>query len=134
MKFFLDNNLSPRLARALDALVAENGEVTHLRDKFSADTPDIEWLEGLANEGGWIVISGDLRITRNAHERRVWQQSRLTAFFLKRAWMNQDFWLHASRLIGWFPDILAQARKVEPGAGFLVPFRYSGKFEQPKLL
>lgn len=133
MRFFLDNNLPPRVAKAINALLDPEDKAVHLKDLFPPDVADADWIATLSKEGGWVVISGDARITKNAHERRAWQQSRLTAFFLKKGWMNQTLWLQASRLIQWFPDIMAQAAKVAPGAGFVVPYRYNGRFEQPRL-
>ena len=59
MKFFLDNNISHRLAAAL--LVLENrverGDwtVRHLKDRFEPQTEDVTWLEALGREGKWIV-------------------------------------------------------------------------------
>ncbi len=90
-------------------------------------------MRDLGAESNWVAISGDLRITKSPHEREAWRRSKLTAFFLKKGWMNQGPWLQASHLMRWFPDIMAQAAKVAPGAAFLVPFRYNGKFEQPRL-
>jgi hypothetical protein len=49
LKFFLDNNLSPRFAQALQALEGEGGnEVVHLRSKFSANAEDVDWVRTLA--------------------------------------------------------------------------------------
>ena len=59
MNLFLDNCLAIRHARALNAIIQPDGHsVVHLRDKFAADKPDVEWLRELGREGGWIVISG----------------------------------------------------------------------------
>ena len=49
---------------------------------FRRDTPDQEWLATLAEEGDWVIVSGDPRITRGKHERQAWLESGLTAFFL----------------------------------------------------
>ena len=134
MKFFLDNNLPPRVAEAINALLELANRAVHLQEMFPANVADVEWMAKLSQEGGWVVISGDVRITKNAYERKAWQQSHLTALFLKKGWMNQTLWRQASRLIQWFPDIMAQAEKVAPGAGFVVPFKHKGKFKQPKLV
>jgi hypothetical protein len=41
LRVFLDNNLSPYLARALNALLEPEGDqVVHLTDRFAADIPD----------------------------------------------------------------------------------------------
>ncbi|MDI6025763.1 hypothetical protein QBK99_06110 [Corticibacterium sp. UT-5YL-CI-8] len=70
MKILIDNNISPKVARAINEL----GKGPHgdfcvaLRDKFPASTPDTEWIYKLGAERGWCVISADLAITRNKAE------------------------------------------------------------------
>ena len=129
MRFFFDNNLPPRLARAINSLLEPQAAVVHLTEKFAPGVPDVDWLTALGDEGEWVVISGDPRIIRNPHEPRAWRSARTTTCFLKN-WMKYDLWLISSRLIRWWPDIMQQAQRVAPGAGFLVPFKFSGKFEQ----
>ncbi|HZF03367.1 MAG TPA: hypothetical protein VE932_03435 [Patescibacteria group bacterium] len=124
MRLFLDNTTSPYLARAVAVLEegSDRLQVTHLREKFASNTPDIVWINALGTEKDWVIISGDLRITRNAAEREAWRESGLTAFFLKNAWASQQFWLFASRFLAWWPRIVAQARMAPRGKGFFVPF------------
>lgn len=129
MKFFLDNTLPPKFAKAINALETPVNRVVHLTEKFPANAPDIVWIQILGKEGKWTIISGDLRISKNPHERRAWQSAKLTTFFLK-GWTQQPFWIQASRLIHWWPDIVEQASRVAAGAAFIVPFKYSGRFEQ----
>jgi len=133
VRFFFDNTLPPRLAQAIDVLLGGADKVMHLTERFPADTKDVEWLSVLGNEGDWIIISGDPRITRNPHERHVWQEAELTAFFLKKGWSNQKFWIQTAKLIQWWPDIMEQSKRVAPGAGFIVPVQHSGRFEQVRL-
>jgi predicted nuclease of predicted toxin-antitoxin system len=93
MNFFIDNNLSPRIARALDVLEGEHGEkVVHLKDKFQQDATDEYWMRSLGTEKNWIVITCDKRISRNPHEIRAWQESGLIVFFLKSSWLTLQFW------------------------------------------
>src|SRR5262249_23273368 len=83
LKGFIGNNLSPSLARALNALLEPEGDrVIHLTDRFPPDTEDRAWIEALAAERGWVVISADRRIHRNRLERQAWRRSRLIVFFL----------------------------------------------------
>jgi len=82
VRFILDHNLSPRLARALDALSADH-EVVHKRDKFDPRASDVEWLGTLGSEEDWVIVSGDLRISRNRDELVAWLESGCTAFFLE---------------------------------------------------
>lgn len=85
MKVLLDNNISPLVARAIDVLVRPEGDgVVALRDRFAPETPDVTWIKALGRE--WIVISGDVRITRRAAERAAWRSSGLVGFFLAPGW------------------------------------------------
>jgi len=128
VKFFFDNTLPPRLAKALDALVKEDGHtVTHLREKFATDTEDPVWISALAKEGEWIIISGDPRITKGRHEKAAWKESHLTACFLKSGWTNFRLWDQVWRLVKFWPAIVAATADARPGAGFLV--NVNGKIE-----
>jgi predicted nuclease of predicted toxin-antitoxin system len=87
VKVFLDANLSPYLAHALNALLEPEGDrIVHLTDHFARDTEDRDWITALAAEGEWIVISGDVRIYRNRLEREAWRRSGLVVFFLAPQW------------------------------------------------
>lgn len=112
----------------------DGDSVVHLTDMFQSDTSDVEWISKLAAQRDWIIISGDLRITKSPHERKVWQQAKLTTFFLARGWTKLDFWEQAWRLVRWWPGIVELAGRVAPGAAFLVPPSPSRtKFKQLKL-
>src|SRR5262249_12707801 len=73
--------------------------VQHLAERFPRDTADAVWLRALAAEGNWVVVSGDLRITRNPTEREAWLKSGLVAFFLGKGWGSIGFWEHAWKLV-----------------------------------
>lgn len=130
MRFFVDNNLAPSLAKMLHALAEyDHHQVIHLRDRFLLNTPDSTWLQQLSREGDWFVLSGDLRISRNPHERIFWQQSELISFFLAKGWINAPFYEQAWKLARWWPTILKVALKAEAGAGFIIPFAASNKLK-----
>ena len=124
MNFFFDNNLPQRLAKSLNELVSPDGHyVSHLRDKYPADTSDVDWLTSLAEEddGPWIIISGDMRISRTKAERRAWLDSGHIIFFLSKGWTNIEPYTQLSKLIKMFPKILNMAERANPGDGFIVP-------------
>ncbi len=129
MRFFLDNNLSPRVARALHCLVEPKHSVAHLKDQFAPDTKDVDWMNALAVQPGWVILSADVAISRNPHEVEAWKRAGHPIFFLKNAWSQQPFWEQASRLFHLFPDILKRAERARPGEAFMVPFK--GKIEGP---
>jgi hypothetical protein len=81
----------------------------------------------LGQEGDWIVISGDIRIWKNPHEKEAWRASGLTVFFLTSSWSKQRLWEKAWRLIRWWPRIIELATIVEAGAAYEVPLKYGAK-------
>lgn len=118
------------MARAVAELARAQGiEVIHLSDRFARSTPDIEWIQQLRDEG-WIIISGDPRISRNPAEREAWHESGMTAFFLDNGWANKKFWVQAAEIVRWFPIIVETAKECSVGAGFILPFQ--GK--EPKIV
>ena len=127
MRFFFDNNLSPYLAKAIHALCEPRGsQVWHLRQKFSGTTSDVEWINALAADGGWCVVSQD-RLTKNPLEKEALRQSGLVAFIMAKGWVKYEGWEKAWRLVRWWPRIMEQANLVEGGAVFEVPIKFVGK-------
>jgi hypothetical protein len=131
VRFFLDNCIAPAMAQAIATLAGSRGiEVVHLSQKFpDRSVPDVEWIQAIRAEG-WIIVSGDTRITRSPAERAAWHESGLTAFFLDESWSRRNFWIQAAELVRWFPAILETARTCTPGSGFRLPFQ--GR--EPKLI
>lgn len=123
MNFFFDNCISPKLARAIHQLVLPEHRVVPLREMFESHTPDIDWLQTLGGEGGWIVISGDMRIRKRPKERDVWKAARLTTFFMADGFQEVGQWEQVRWMIDKWPLIADQAAKVTPGAAFIVPKR-----------
>jgi predicted nuclease of predicted toxin-antitoxin system len=128
MKFFLDNCLAIRHARALHEMVKPNHECVHLQDKFPPETKDVDWISQLGKEGDWVVISGDYRIGKSAHERAAWHQSGLTVFFLSKGWTNIPPLLQHSKPALILDDIVENAGAAKKGSGFSVSL--SGKIER----
>jgi hypothetical protein len=128
VKVLIDNDLSPHIASAINALVEPLGhQVIALRSKFLANTEDVDWIKALGDEGGWVVISGDNNITRRVAERQAWRQARLTGFFLMPAWRKCDPLIQTARLLMWWDNLVAQAQLVEGGAIFQLPFNSGSK-------
>lgn len=121
MKFFIDNNLSPKLARAMSALEGEHGDqVVHLREKFPQDISDENWMRSLSVDTDWFVITCDKRISKKPHELKAWKESGLVVFFLKSGWLSIGFWDIAWQLIKKWDDIKDFAEKAKPGDGYLI--------------
>lgn len=122
MRFFLDNNLPPRLAAGLRELCDGEQDVStvvHLKSKFPPDAEDPDWLRALGREGDWIVISADDRIRVNKANKEAWHESGLTVIFLAPPFTNLKYWKLVAQLIEWFPAIKACGTKAPTGHGFL---------------
>lgn len=130
MRFFLDNNLSPTYCALLRALDPDK-KIHHLRERWPPSTHDDVWLPALAAEGDWVVLSGDVRISKSAKLREAWKAAapKLTTFFLAPGWTNLGFWEQAWRIVRWWPLITEQSDRMEPGAVFLVPAGGAFKFQ-----
>ena len=135
MKFFLDNNVPPNWAECLSACSISQfassavEEVVHLKTRFRANTPDIDWIESLAEERNWTIISGDAFRKRNGAERKVLQKSGLSVFVLQSSWANYPYWEKTAQLFRWWPRIVDQANAVDRIA-MEVPWKVTGKFKQ----
>jgi len=125
VKFFFDNNVAPAMAEAIAALTKSQGtEVVHLQQRFSPNTPDPEWISCIAREG-FVIISGDPRISRNPANREAWIESGLTAFFFGDGWASKRLMVQAAELVRWWPIIVDTVRSCPPGSGFILPVKAS---------
>jgi hypothetical protein len=122
LKLLLDHNLSPRLARSLQALFVDDHQIVALREKFAADTPDLEWIKALDAEGGWAVLTRDFRIRTRPHEKAALDRSRVVYFFVAGSWRKCNVEETAARLIRLIPKMAAQTELAESGR-FELPFR-----------
>jgi len=124
VKFFLDNCISPVIAEAVQLLASQQGDtVVHLIARFPADTKDPVWLRALGAEGGWIIVSGDHRISTGKAERAAWHESGLTAFFFASGFTSQRFWTQAAEVVRWWPIVRRVAQEAHTGSGFMLPMR-----------
>jgi len=91
VKFLFDNNLAPKLAHGLNEMVEPHHRIFHLKDKFPGNTKDEVWMKSLAAEDDWVIVTADVRISRNPHEVRAWKEAAHTVFFLKSGWTDLTF-------------------------------------------
>jgi hypothetical protein len=123
VKIIIDENLPPALARALAAIFKGQHEIIHLRDRFGAGVTDIEWIGALNQEGNWVVISGDRRITRNKAEYQAFRASRLIGFFLSAGLQKSKLIKQLERILALWENIEALCSRVEGGAVFELPMK-----------
>ena len=121
----MDNNLSPSLAHSFQPLFPDH-QIVALRDKFVANTKDVEWISTLDKEGGWAVLTGERRLKTRPHERLALDRSKIVFFFLTGAWLRFGVPELAWRLIRLVPLMEKQAALTESGL-FDLPVNASSK-------
>lgn len=122
MKVFLDNNLSPAIARGLGELAKhESWSVHHLRDFFPPSVGETDWIKELGADKGWTVLSADIRLLRRPHERAALRAGKVTVFALQPGWLDLGFWDQAWLLTRWLPTLATAAAAHPPGTFFRVP-------------
>lgn len=118
MKVIVDENLPPAMAKFLAALFVAEHQIIHLRERFGAGVKDVEWMTALNHEGGWVVISGDKRISRNKAEQAVIRASRLIAFIFAPGLQKAPLLKKMERLMVMWPKMEQQVGLVTGGAMF----------------
>ena len=117
MSFFIDNCLGPKIAAALAAM---GHDVRHLRDTFSPDTKDADWLP-FCGEHRLVVVTVDHAImTVGSHERKTLEAHNVSAYFLAKGWLNMKLHEQAGKIITWWPTLEAHVVTTSPGQCFRV--------------
>ena len=113
--FFMDNNLSPNMARGMK----EFGEnVEHLQENFPEEAKDIEWLP-YVGERGLIVVTKDRNILRQPIQRKAFRENSVGAFFLGGKGLNRCQLIQ--QLVRNWPRMKELARKSHRPFAFKVP-------------
>jgi len=114
VKLLVDHNLSPAIPRSLQHLYTDHTFVA-LRDQFPQDISDVGWMQELDREGGWAVLTRDLRIQFRPHERLALDRSKIVFFILAGAWRKYSVPETAARLIRLVPLMAKQVDIADRG-------------------
>lgn len=121
MKLLVDNNLPPRLAKALNVIFAPDHEITALREKFGrSNLKDEEWIPKLGAEGGWAVLSADMNIARKRPSRQLFVGAGLVGFFFSPSLQKAPLNLQAARVLTIWPQMVSHMKTTANGV-FEVP-------------
>lgn len=107
-------------------------DVIHLRDRFTANATDVEWITELAGDGPWYIISIDRFKKHHDAEREALRRAGHTVFVLDAQWSRHTYWLQCERLVRWWPT-LVQSATLMTGGAFRVPWHYMAKLMAIKL-
>jgi len=95
MNFFFDNNLSPKLAKAMN-LLEEDGYVMHLKDRFRQDEADAVWL-AYVGSNKFVLVTRDKKIRKRPGELTAFKKHNVGAFILTGK--NLGRWREIKQLI-----------------------------------
>lgn len=76
---------------------------------------DAEWIETLGREGGWTILSGDLRIARQRPSRELFLRAGLVGFFPMPAVLEMPLHRKAARILTLWPNIVDLVGVTERG-------------------
>jgi hypothetical protein len=116
VKLIFDHNLSKYIGRSLNALF--NGEhlITSIEDFFDRkDVSDLEWIERLGSEGGWTVMSADIRISKNKIERDAFRRAGLVGFFLSSGLRKKSVLVQTARILIVWDRLITISELTRPG-------------------
>lgn len=116
MTFFFDNTFPPQLVTILKALKVD---ARHLQEDFAADTPDVDWLPEVGKRG-WIVVTGDRRISKKPPERKALEEANVIAVFMAKGFTSKPIFDLVASFIKWWPDIERAVAHVKPGTSLEV--------------
>lgn len=136
MHFFIDENISPSLAKALNHLAElcdENHSVVHAW-VFNGrpGVPDQEWLTRLQQEVNWAIISRD-RFKKGDPERLAFEYAGLPIFNLGKDWNKRKSWVMAVQLIRWWPTISKEVMRGHGPMYYELPWGVSGELKGRRL-
>lgn len=116
MTYFFDNTFPPQLAQILKILGVD---ARHLQDDFPAETPDVNWLPEVGKKG-WVVVTGDRRISKKPPERKALEEANVIAIFMAKGFTSKLKFDLVASFIRWWPDIDRAVKHVKPGTSLEV--------------
>jgi predicted nuclease of predicted toxin-antitoxin system len=112
--FLFDNDISPRIARAIQALVENEHVVMALKDEFPSNAADVDWLPA-AGRQGWIVVSRDAKQRRRDVERNAIRESGARTVYIRYSGQQNTLFGDAARIVRCWPKIATWAVPARPG-------------------
>lgn len=124
--FFIDRSLGGRVIA--EALRAAGAQVEIHDAHFDLEAPDVDWLATVGKRG-WVVLSKDARIRRDAFEREALRSARVKAFFLTQQGLTGEEM--ARIFVTALPGMATRAAR-QPGP-FIYTLSREGVFVRVKL-
>lgn len=107
MTFYFDENIAPRIARALAILTEPMGLVIRSNvDVFGKGVADEDWIPMVGRDSG-IVVTQDLNIQRTRHQRQLYKDHEVgVVFFKPPKKKGYSYWEMLTHILTAWPDII----------------------------
>lgn len=130
IKLYIDENISPYLAKGLHFLEKGNGdeiEVLSLKEVFGTGAQDEDWIPKVGLEKG-VVITQDYNIFRKKPQRELYEQSGVGLFFIKPpSNKGYKYWEMVEQIVNRWEEIKKLVHNRRP---FAFACTAKGKFER----
>lgn len=126
MRVAFDEHIPSAMARAF-ALFAAEGQFKRLVGGVSIEKArdyapqhddddfvkgsDVPWIRRFAKSGGRFIISGDINMMREPHERLALIEEGMVVFFFGNQWSQWNFFRKCALLLIWFPIIVEKMKR-----------------------
>lgn len=106
------------------ALFGAEAELAHVLNAFPMGTPDAEWMQQIAAEGGWIIISSDRGKSCRKSESLplICRELRVTHVMLSAGIHKRSTYYRVQAITSCWEQLIATAN-APPGTGFQISMR-----------
>ena len=94
---------------------------------------DVPWLDRFAAAGGRAIISGDVKMRHNPHEKLALYQHGFVVVFFEKQWAQWDFFQKSALMLHWWKVIIDKIKSAPNGTFWVVPCNYPKGNEQANL-
>jgi hypothetical protein len=127
MKFYIDENLPPNLARALDLLnnYDNDGTSVHsIKIEFGVGVKDEEWIPVVGKEKS-VVITRDYNIHQTRQQKTLYEKHGVGIFFLRSPSKKKPYtyWEFVVELVSRWNEIKEKTRKDSLPFAYLITKR-----------
>lgn len=127
-KFLVDENISFRIARALDNL-SRRFRVCAVRDhpKLDREADDVPEIIEVCQDEGWILVLNDWKIREKPHEKAALLDSEIGAFFVYLGKKKEPtYWKQARIFVDRWPLVEQHALDHDPPFSAMIHWRNRG--------
>ncbi len=106
-----------RFQRVLDcgAVVSAKDYTPLITDKDYVRKSDVPWMRRYKEDGGRVIISGDVNMPDVPHQLLAIRELGMVIFFFPAQWNGWSFYYKSALLLVWWERIIAKAKTAEPG-------------------